>query len=31
LPALNDLVGADKLHLVEASGGKYLLTNLPLP
>jgi 4-amino-4-deoxy-L-arabinose transferase-like glycosyltransferase len=31
LPDLNDLIGSDRLHLVDASGGKLLFTNNPLP
>ena len=30
-PDLESLVGADHLHLVAASGGKFVLTNEPLP
>jgi 4-amino-4-deoxy-L-arabinose transferase-like glycosyltransferase len=31
LPTLNDLVGSDRVHIVDTSGGKFLLTNHPLP
>ena len=31
LPTLNDLLGSGKIHIVATSGGKYLLTNYPLP
>ena len=31
LPTVNDLLGADRIHVVGESGGKYLLTNNPLP
>jgi hypothetical protein len=31
VPELNDLIGADRLHLVGEGGGKLLFTNNPLP
>jgi 4-amino-4-deoxy-L-arabinose transferase-like glycosyltransferase len=31
LLTLNDLLGSGKIHVVATSGGKYLLTNYPLP
>ncbi len=31
VPVLDDLIGTERLHLVEESGGKLLFTNNPLP